>query len=123
MLLYAHHDVQPPGDERLGLVPFEPTLRGDRLYGRGAADDKAGITTHLASIRALTQVAGDADLGIVLYFEGEEEFGSRSFDAFLDTIATSLAADAIVVADSGNWSTEIPALTVVLRGPSRSTSG
>ena len=118
VLLYAHHDVQPPGaDEDWDSLPFEPTLRGDRLYGRGAADDKAGITTHLASIRALTEVAGDPDLGIILYFEGEEEFGSRSFDAFLDHYRDLFStADAIVVADSGNWSTEVPALTVGLRG-------
>jgi acetylornithine deacetylase/succinyl-diaminopimelate desuccinylase-like protein len=118
VLLYAHHDVQPPGDDAdWESLPFEPTLRGDRLYGRGAADDKAGITTHLAAIRALTEVAGDPDLGIILYFEGEEEFGSRSFDAFLDHYRDVFStADAIVVADSGNWSTEVPALTVGLRG-------
>jgi acetylornithine deacetylase/succinyl-diaminopimelate desuccinylase-like protein len=118
VLLYAHHDVQPPGDDAdWQSLPFEPTLRGDRLYGRGAADDKAGVTTHLASIAALTEVAGEPDLGIVLYIEGEEEFGSRSLPAFLDHFRdTFSAADAIVVADSGNWSTDIPALTVGLRG-------
>lgn len=118
VLLYAHHDVQPPGrDEDWESAPYEPTLRGDRLYGRGAADDKAGIASHLAAIRALLAGRGaDPDLGMVLFFEGEEEFGSRSFANFLADHEEDLAADVIVVADSGNWSTTVPALTVGLRG-------
>ncbi len=118
VLLYAHHDVQPEGDERhWDSKPFEPTLRGDRLYGRGTADDKAGITTHLAAIRALDSVIdGDPELGIVLFVEGEEEFGSRSLPGILEKYHEQLAPDAIIVADSGNWDLETPALTVGLRG-------
>lgn len=118
VLLYSHHDVQPPGDpEHWDSAPFEPTLRGERIYGRGAADDKAGIVAHLAAIRALVAARGtDFDLGISIFFEGEEEFGSRSFARFLADHAEALRADAIIVADSGNWSTTVPALTVALRG-------
>jgi cysteinylglycine-S-conjugate dipeptidase len=118
VLLYAHHDVQPPGDEAgWDSAPYEPTLRGDRLYGRGTADDKAGIAMHLAAVRALAEAAGDGlDLGIVLFFEGEEEYGSRSFENFLADHEAELGADVIVVGDSGNWSTTVPALTVGLRG-------
>jgi len=118
ILLYAHHDVQPPGDdEQWDSLPFEPTVRGDRLYGRGAADDKAGVMAHIGAIRALVEVAGsDFDLGLAVFIEGEEEFGSGSFKNFLDQHKEQLRADAIVVADSDNWNTETPALTVGLRG-------
>ncbi len=118
ILLYAHHDVQPPGDDAdWESKPFEPTVRGDRLYGRGAADDKAGVMAHVAAIRALIEVEGsDFDLGLALFVEGEEEFGSRSFENFLVQHKAELAADVIVVADSDNWDINTPSLTVALRG-------
>lgn len=118
VMLYAHHDVQPPGkDEDWESKPFEPTVRGDRLYGRGAADDKAGVMAHIASLRALTEAIGDDfDLGLALFIEGEEEFGSRSFANFLTANRDALAADAIIVADSSNWDEKTPALTIGLRG-------
>jgi acetylornithine deacetylase/succinyl-diaminopimelate desuccinylase-like protein len=118
VLLYAHHDVQPPGsDDKWDSPPFEPTVRDGRIYGRGAADDKAGVMSHIAAIRAVTEVLGsDLDLGIVLFIEGEEEFGSRSFGSFLEEHRDTLAADVIVVADSDNWDERTPALTIGLRG-------
>jgi acetylornithine deacetylase/succinyl-diaminopimelate desuccinylase-like protein len=123
VLLYAHHDVQPPGDDALwDSPPFEPTVRDGRLYGRGAADDKAGIMAHVAAIRALVETVGpDFDLGIAMFIEGEEEFGSRSFGQFLSDNADALRSDVIVVADSGNWDAATPALTVSLRGNARFT--
>ncbi|MBN9190371.1 MAG: M20/M25/M40 family metallo-hydrolase, partial [Microbacterium sp.] len=123
ILLYAHHDVQPVGDETLWeSPPFEPTVRDGRLYGRGAADDKAGVMAHIGALRALTDVLGtDFDLGVALFIEGEEEAGSRSFAQFLSDHADALRADVIVVADSGNWDAVTPALTVSLRGNARFT--
>jgi acetylornithine deacetylase/succinyl-diaminopimelate desuccinylase-like protein len=123
ILLYAHHDVQPVGDESLWeSPPFEPTVRDGRLYGRGAADDKAGVMAHIAALRALTEALGaDFDLGVALFIEGEEEAGSRSFSSFLSDNADVLRADVIVVADSGNWDDRTPALTVSLRGNARFT--
>ena len=117
VLLYAHHDVQPPGDDALWeTAPFEATLKGDRLFGRGASDDKAGILMHLYSLRGLIALADQVNIGVTVFIEGEEEAGSESFQNFLSENRDQLEADLIVVADSGNWSTEVPALTTSLRG-------
>jgi cysteinylglycine-S-conjugate dipeptidase len=118
VLLYAHHDVQPPGDdEQWNTPPFQATLIEGRLFGRGAADDKAGIVAHLTALKALAiALDGDIDLGISMFIEGEEEAGSPSFRNFLEENRADLAADLIVVADSANWSVDVPALTTSLRG-------
>ncbi|OBI00418.1 dipeptidase [Mycobacterium sp. E2733] len=114
VLLYAHHDVQPEGDAGQWVSPpFEPTERGGRLYGRGSADDKAGIATHLAAFRAH---GGQPPVGVTVFVEGEEESGSPSLGRLLAAHRDALAADVIVIADSDNWSTDVPALTVSLRG-------
>ncbi|TXI55596.1 MAG: dipeptidase [Mycobacterium sp.] len=114
VLLYAHHDVQPEGDPaQWDSPPFEPAERDGRLYGRGSADDKAGIATHLAAFRAHR---GSPPVGVTVFVEGEEESGSPSLGALLAAHRDKLAADVIVIADSDNWTPEVPALTVSLRG-------
>ncbi|WP_094286308.1 dipeptidase [Mycobacterium lehmannii] len=114
VLLYAHHDVQPEGDPAQWLSPpFEPTERDGRLYGRGTADDKAGIATHLAAFRAH---GGNPPVGVTVFVEGEEESGSPSLSRLLAAHHDTLASDVIVIADSDNWSTDVPSLTVSLRG-------
>lgn len=117
VMLYAHHDVQPSGDEAAWKTdPFVMTRVGDRAYGRGVADDKAGVMSHVGALRALAHMRPDPDVGIVVFVEGEEEYGSPSFANLLDENRETLQSDVIIVADSANWSTEIPALTTSLRG-------
>jgi acetylornithine deacetylase/succinyl-diaminopimelate desuccinylase-like protein len=114
VLLYAHHDVQPTGGDDLWTSPpFEPTERNGRLYGRGAADDKAGVMTHLAVLRAY---GGRPPVGVTLFVEGEEESGSPTLTALLHEYRDALTCDVIVIADSANAAVDVPALTTSLRG-------
>ncbi len=118
VLLYAHHDVQPPGEASAWTSPpFTATERDGRLYGRGAADDKAGICVHLAAVRTHLALHGpDGGVGITVLVEGEEEVGSPSLAALLGEQADRLRADVVVVADSTNAAVGVPALTTTLRG-------
>lgn len=115
VLLYAHHDVQPPGSVETWDQddPFEPVERNGRLYGRGTADDKAGIAVHVGALRLLGE---DLPLTVRCFVEGEEEVGSPTFAEFLAAHSAELEADTIVVLDSANWKVGVPALTTSLRG-------
>jgi acetylornithine deacetylase/succinyl-diaminopimelate desuccinylase-like protein len=114
VLLYAHLDVQPTGPlEGWTSPPFSPTERGGRLYGRGAADDKAGVLMHLAVLRAF---GGRPPVGVVLFVEGEEEIGSPTLPALLAENVERLRSDVIVIADSANAAVDIPSFTTSLRG-------
>ena len=116
VLLYAHYDVQPAGPEDAwDSPPFEPTERGGRLYGRGAADDKSGIAMHAQTLRALLR-DGAPPVGVRVIVEGEEETGGGTFERFVEREPALFAADAIVVADSGNYRIGEPTLTTSLRG-------
>jgi acetylornithine deacetylase/succinyl-diaminopimelate desuccinylase-like protein len=114
VLLYAHHDVQPPGPrERWTTDPFTPTERDGRLYGRGTADDKAGIAADLAALRAH---GGKPPCTVALFIEGEEESGSSHLMDFLTAEKDMLTCDAVLIADSANWRIGQPAITTTLRG-------
>jgi acetylornithine deacetylase/succinyl-diaminopimelate desuccinylase-like protein len=114
VLLYAHHDVQPENDPAdWDSPPWEPTERDGRLYGRGAADDKAGIVAHLAALRAL---GDDLPVTVRLFIEGEEEVASATLPELLAKYEDRLRSDVMVIADSGNWDIGVPALTTSLRG-------
>ena len=119
ILLYAHHDVQPPMREQLWKsAPFEPETRGDRLYGRGTADDKAGIITHIAACSQVRKALGDKGPNLKFIIEGEEESGSAGFAEILEKNKELLKCDAVIIADLGNFAKGVPSITTTLRGMS-----
>jgi acetylornithine deacetylase/succinyl-diaminopimelate desuccinylase-like protein len=118
LLLYAHHDVQPEGEAAdWQSPPFEPEIRDHRLYGRGAADDKAGITIHAAALRALGVHEGaEPPVTVKILVEGEEECSTEHLPELVGGHGDLLRADVAIVADGGNYRTGVPTIGTSVRG-------
>lgn len=116
VLLYAHYDVQPTGPiAEWATGPFEPVERDGRIYGRGSADDKAGIVMHLGAIAAHA-ANGGLPVRVQLFFEGEEEAGSVGLPEILERHSDLISPDVIVIGDGGLWQRDTPAIITSLRG-------
>ncbi|WP_460061965.1 M20/M25/M40 family metallo-hydrolase [Streptomyces sp. YKOK-I1] len=116
VLLYAHYDVQPPLDEAGWTTPpFELTEREGRWYGRGTADCKGGLVMHLLALRAL-KANGGVPVHVKVIVEGSEEQGTGGLERYAEQHPELLAADAIVIGDSGNFRVGLPTATSTLRG-------
>ncbi|MGW8975817.1 M20/M25/M40 family metallo-hydrolase [Streptomyces platensis] len=116
VLLYAHYDVQPPLDETAWISPpFELTERDGRWYGRGAADCKGGLIMHLTALRALKEHGG-VPVNVKVVVEGSEEQGTGGLERYAEAHPELLAADAIVIGDTGNFRVGLPTVTATLRG-------
>jgi acetylornithine deacetylase/succinyl-diaminopimelate desuccinylase-like protein len=117
VLLYCHYDVQPPlGEERWRTPVWELTERDGRWYGRGAADCKGNIVMHLTALRALTAARGGLPCSVKLICDGSEEQGTGGLEAFVPQNPDLLRADAILVADGGNFAAGVPTVMTTLRG-------
>jgi acetylornithine deacetylase/succinyl-diaminopimelate desuccinylase-like protein len=117
VLVYGHHDVVPPGPaEKWTSPPYLPALKKGRLYGRGTADDKGGFLAWVAAASAYREAAGVCPVNLRFLIEGEEETGSTNLPAFLEQHRDRLSADVVVLSDTYNFATGVPALTWQLRG-------
>jgi acetylornithine deacetylase/succinyl-diaminopimelate desuccinylase-like protein len=117
VLVYGHHDVVPPGPlERWTSPPFLPVERKGRLFGRGTADDKGGFLAWVAAASAWLGAAGRLPVNLKVLIEGEEEVGSPSLPALLSRHRRKLDADVVVLSDTYNFATGVPAITWQLRG-------
>ena len=116
VLIYGHFDVQPVKGEVWNTPPHELVRKGDRVYGRGSADDMGGWVSHLVAIEAWLKIAGALPCNVKLLIEGEEEIGSPNLERFMDAFPDAFAADAMILTDCENPSVDTPGLTTSLRG-------
>ncbi|MFG3494983.1 dipeptidase [Streptomyces sp. NPDC047928] len=119
VLVYGHHDVQPAArDDGWDTEPFEPVIRGNRLHARGAADDKGQVFFHTLGVRAHLALSGRETpaVNLKLLVEGEEESGSPHFRELVERHRDRLAADAVIVSDTGMWSETTPTVCTGMRG-------
>ena len=117
VIIYGHYDVQPPDPlDKWNTKPFEPTIVGERIYGRGTADNKGPLMVHIAAVARLLEKHPQLPLNITFVIEGEEEIGSKNFKTFLEEHKDKLDGDFIYMSDNGILSPDQMIVTVGLRG-------
>lgn len=117
LLLYGHYDVQPPDPlDEWTSPPFEPTVRNDNIYARGAVDDKGQTYLLLKAVEGFLKTAGKLPINIKFLIEGEEEMGGEHIEAYVAAHPGRLKADAALVCDTEMFAPELPTLTTGLRG-------
>jgi acetylornithine deacetylase/succinyl-diaminopimelate desuccinylase-like protein len=116
-LIYGHFDVQPVDPLSLWThPPFEPHIEDDRIYARGASDDKGNMFAPIIALEALLKATGSLPINIKVFFEGQEEIGSPTIGAWLPTVKEKFACDLVINADGGQWDVDQPIISVGLRG-------
>ena len=116
-LIYGHYDVQPVDPLNLWTTPpFQPAIRDEKLYARGASDDKGQVFMHVKVIEAILKAEGKLPFNVKFLVEGEEEVGSTNLERFLHEQKDLLKCDVVVISDTGLYARGIPSLTYALRG-------
>jgi len=117
VIIYGHYDVQPPDPlDKWDTPPFEPTIKGERIYGRGTADNKGPLLVHITAVARLLEKNPNLPLRLTFVVEGEEEIGSKNFKSFLKENKEKLRGDFIYMSDNGILSPDQMIITVGLRG-------
>lgn len=117
VIIYGHYDVQPPDPlDKWNTPPFEPVIKGERIYGRGTADNKGPLMVHLTAVGRLLEKNPQLPLRITFVVEGEEEIGSKNFKTFLLANKEKLRGDFVYFSDTGIPNPEQMVITVGLRG-------
>jgi acetylornithine deacetylase/succinyl-diaminopimelate desuccinylase-like protein len=117
VLVYGHYDVQPPDPlEEWTQPPFEPVVKNGDLYARGSSDDKGQAFMHVKAVEAILQNGGELPVNLKFLIEGEEESGSVHLDSFIEANRELLAADVVVISDTGLFAPGVPSITYGLRG-------
>lgn len=117
LLIYGHYDVQPPEPLELwDSTPFRPQIRKERIYGRGAADDKGQLFAHLKAVEAIIKIKKGLPIDVKFIFEGEEEIGSRNLRAFVEENKKLLSADYTYCSDGPMVGNNQPCIIFGVRG-------
>lgn len=117
VMIYGHFDTQPTDPEELWISPpFEPRVDGDKVYARGASDDKGNMFAPIVAVEAVLKAEGALPLNLKFMFEGQEEIGSPTLPGFMKEHGKRFASDLAVSADSGQWAADQPSIGLSTRG-------